>query len=754
MNIPETIAPLSCSDEDDNPPPPPPPRTKASSKSYRTTPTNNVTDKKSLPHTNTTSGRKQSRKRKRELPTMPASSEDSDDSDHTPPPSKKGLRSASASPRKAAAASQATPSPRKASSGHSTPSRRTPNSRHKHTPKSNLSESEDETDSPPLLPEKTDNNQKTKALMAMFGKKAAKGKGAGKGKGGKGKGGINFIVGETDDEESRRDKQKQQQQHHSNNTSATQHNIPPQTIKQEAPDSPAIHSPKHMSPAARGGGPRRGSAGTTVDQDLALSDEDDESCRQQQQQSAVCRQSPPIWRQDGRPSLVCSIPLSRVSRSFGDPRISSQSQKEPKGSRSRFSCDTYSENTLKCNNKVDRPLSHSERISAEASSRLEAASRDLPERPASARTIDSLSRDRRSSGGSLSWRNGSGGGSDHRKAQERTISQEKRQSSPGGYYEWEKRARLQEQDYHDESQSAADAVVVHHHPTSYMNGEGLMPPPRINGYVGGDARRIDDEVEIEEIQDDARKLKREADSEENMEIKCTKYLKAILLFCQSAMRSENDKELGNAVDIYKQTIKMIKCILKPFIPKRQAWPPKEQTDIRLLVMSLRAQSLLNLKMYKLNRHSLKDLQKQINEVLTKSNNGEENAQGGEHGHLSPTPSPAGSEGSNCSKSSGYTSSGERERPGLVSITKSTLENQFNIAAYLSQCHELWEQAELFLNKGNCEDFFRRLDEECGALTLHSDLSKLTKYTKTGLDTISQEYSSMHRSPLTQQHRNS
>jgi hypothetical protein len=155
-------------------------------------------------------------------------------------------------------------------------------------------------------------------------------------------------------------------------------------------------------------------------------------------------------------------------------------------------------------------------------------------------------------------------------------------------------------------------------------------------------------------------------------------------------------------------------------------------------------------MYKLNRHVLKDLQKQINEVLVKSNNDEETQQGGEHGgHFSPTPSPAGSEGSNCSKSSGYTSSGEKEM--TLSVPKATLQNQYNIASYLSQCHELWEQAELFLTKGNCEGFFRSLDSECGPLTLHSDLCKLTNYTKRGLDWISQEYSSLRPSP---QHRNS
>ena len=36
------------------------------------------------------------------------------------------------------------------------------------------------------------------------------------------------------------------------------------------------------------------------------------------------------------------------------------------------------------------------------------------------------------------------------------------------------------------------------------------------------------------------------------------------------------------------------------------------------------------------------------------------------------------------------------------VSKNTLQTQYNIASYLSQCHELWEQAELFLNKGNCE----------------------------------------------------
>ena len=43
-------------------------------------------------------------------------------------------------------------------------------------------------------------------------------------------------------------------------------------------------------------------------------------------------------------------------------------------------------------------------------------------------------------------------------------------------------------------------------------------------------------------------------------------------------------------------------------------------------MSLKAQSVLNLKMYKLKRYELKDLQKTINEVLSKAKKDEENHQ--------------------------------------------------------------------------------------------------------------------------------
>jgi hypothetical protein len=777
----------------------------------------------------------------------------------------------SSSPRKSGSGYRSPRKPGSGHSTPSSAGRRTPNSRSKPASQPALTESDDdEIDSPPpsaaqkVKSAGTGNVKKNQALFAMFGKKAKNAKkdgAAGKGKGGKGKGGIDFIVGESDEEERKRGSSLAATttttalssptatstitSSTSDHTLSSSSHIPPANIKVEpldtlppVPTSPVLEDEHHHGmPTAVGGGIRNSRTGDVVDQDLALSEEDDDLPppplhMQQQHHSGVGgsspltlvppnhlppssafrltlqRPAPPpqlvvARKSNGRPSLVCSIPLNRVSRSFGDPRRSSHSQHKDRrggelgwtpgsgGGAGEKSCDNnYGDNS----DGVGRS-SHSERI--DGSGRME-----LPERPASAR---SSSRERYGSGGggSSGWR----GGSEHRKAQERTISQfappddsdtmtggseRKRHiiggdgnSSPGyaagGSREWDKpaAARLHQGatshsgDIDDYSNHANAAVggggsggLPLQHSTSYgggAGGDGLMPPPR--HYINDNStRRMDavlppaavppvEESDIQSGMNEACNLKREADNEENVEAKCTKYLKAFLMFCHSAMRTEKEGDPHNAFNIYNQTLRMIKCVLKPIIPKRQAWPPKEPTDIRLLVMSLRAQSLLNLKMYKLNKHHLKDLQKQISEVLVKSDKDDETQQGGEHGgHLSPTPSPAGSEGSNCSKSSGYTSSGEKDGMTLL-VPKATLQNQYNIASYLSQCHELWEQAELFLNKGNCEAFFRSLDEECGPLTLHSDLCKLTNYTKRGLDWISQEYSSLQRSPVTQ-HRNS
>jgi len=270
----------------------------------------------------------------------------------------------------------------------------------------------------------------------------------------------------------------------------------------------------------------------------------------------------------------------------------------------------------------------------------------------------------------------------------------------------------------------------------------LMPPPKVYfSYFEKRQHEVYDDDQ-ENVEEEAKRLKHEADKETNMEAKCMKYLQSILMFSVSANRTELSGDQKNAFTMYNQTLKLVKCICRPLTKSNNLFN-RDNVDIRLVVMSLRAQSLLNLRLYKMRKHELKECQRSINDLLAKSSEDDP-----ESGHISPTPSPAGSEGSNCSKSSGYTSSGETRMPGIVtpptnppvclSIPKNVMQNQFNFCSYLSQCHELWEQADLFVNKGNVEEFFILLDQQCGPLTLHSSIKDLVHYTRQGLQYIEDE----------------
>ena len=166
----------------------------------------------------------------------------------------------------------------------------------------------------------------------------------------------------------------------------------------------------------------------------------------------------------------------------------------------------------------------------------------------------------------------------------------------------------------------------------------------------------------------------------------------------------------------------------------------------ILIYSLRCQSLLYLKLYKMRRHELKECQKIIYDHIQKAsvapvaahNQRPENSPNaaagaivvGGNNTISPTPSPAGSEGS---RSSGYTSSGEQGRgtvhtPPLaaaaaaaaqqqqqqaaggsqqqhqsqcLSVPQSVMQMQHQFCNYLSQCHELWEMADVYAHRGHC-----------------------------------------------------
>jgi len=74
----------------------------------------------------------------------------------------------------------------------------------------------------------------------------------------------------------------------------------------------------------------------------------------------------------------------------------------------------------------------------------------------------------------------------------------------------------------------------------------------------------------------------------------------------------------------------------------------------------------------------------------------------------------------------------------LSVPSQVMEKQYQFCSYLSQCHELWELADLYTYRGHCKDFIIRLDQTCGPLTLHSSLKELVRYTQEGLNFLSKE----------------
>ena len=136
-----------------------------------------------------------------------------------------------------------------------------------------------------------------------------------------------------------------------------------------------------------------------------------------------------------------------------------------------------------------------------------------------------------------------------------------------------------------------------------------------------------------------------------------------MMFSVCGSRTELMGDKTTAYNLYQQTLSIIKFVMKLTNPSRNS---SQDVDTRyatyrllesismfissLVVLSLRAQSLLNLKLYKMKRHELKDYQKTIQDVLA---NSEDEQAGAEHAQnrteQMSTPSPAGSEGSNASR---------------------------------------------------------------------------------------------------------
>ncbi|XP_037909358.1 AF4/FMR2 family member lilli isoform X3 [Hermetia illucens] len=287
---------------------------------------------------------------------------------------------------------------------------------------------------------------------------------------------------------------------------------------------------------------------------------------------------------------------------------------------------------------------------------------------------------------------------------------------------------------------AQNEVLEQLPPTNHDRlAEKYSPPPSIirlayKSYF----ERVDDDIRLDQEQTiylrEAKRLKHLADRESVHFNQVTLYLKAVLYFLLSAAGMEQDDRIPSAFTIYKDTLSLIK-----FISSKFTHPPLQAIDNtnKVAILSLRCQSLISLKLYQLKRTESKEAQKTINQYFAK---GSTEIVNGNTPSISP--SSVSSLGSGSNTPPLHMVPAQVRYPAHHFQKYPTDTYPFEVHAafqrqtlaynYISSAHELWEQADNLVKKGNHMGFFIELDRIGGPLTLHSSIFDLFKYVQRGL----------------------
>ncbi|KAL1110440.1 hypothetical protein AAG570_007971 [Ranatra chinensis] len=305
--------------------------------------------------------------------------------------------------------------------------------------------------------------------------------------------------------------------------------------------------------------------------------------------------------------------------------------------------------------------------------------------------------------------------------------------------------------------SLTDAPATNHEREKDKDKEEKRKDYKTNrvyySYFEHPEEELSDNDDKDQYLSEAKRLKNGADREKDHTAQGMQYLEAVMYFLLTGNHMEHEMA---AQTMYKESLDLIKNISWKF-RSQQNVSSQGNIDSKLAVLSLRCQSLIHFKLFKMRRSDVKECEKLINEYTQKTNppatvdqcGGSVVGQGqGTPSPLSPTPSPAGSVGSVGSQSSGY-SSGELRAPTVnppvhgqapqqppcialpFPIYNALVKQNQNYASLYSS-YELWEHADSLVYKGKHKDFFIELDRSCGPLTLHSSLKDLVRYVRVGI----------------------
>ncbi|XP_018301477.1 AF4/FMR2 family member 4 isoform X3 [Mycetomoellerius zeteki] len=307
-------------------------------------------------------------------------------------------------------------------------------------------------------------------------------------------------------------------------------------------------------------------------------------------------------------------------------------------------------------------------------------------------------------------------------------------------------------------------------PTNHERDEkpdtSLLPPPPLP------AQRVyysyfDPQNEILEDQDrdhdqyltEAKRLKHNADEENDLTAQGMMYLEAALYFLLTGDAMESDSVTEKAsYTMYKDTLSLIKYISSKFKSQTNN-SPENSIHTKLAILSLWCQSRLYSKLYNMRKQEMKEVQKIVNDFNQKQSAAQTTpaqAEGQGTPSLSPTPSPAGSVGSVGSQSSsGYSSGGQhptqqppaQQPPAQQPSAQQPVNNQpisvplqvFNAmikqnqySGLLMNGHDLWDQAIKQARQEENRSFFIDLDRRLGPLTSYSSLRELVRYVQAGI----------------------
>lgn len=288
-------------------------------------------------------------------------------------------------------------------------------------------------------------------------------------------------------------------------------------------------------------------------------------------------------------------------------------------------------------------------------------------------------------------------------------------------------------------------------PTNHERDEkqdtSLLPPPPLP------AQRVyysyfDPQNEILEDQDrdhdqyltEAKRLKHNADEENELTAQGMMYLEAALYFLLTGDAMESDPVTEKAsYTMYKDTLSLIKYISSKFKSQSNN-TPENSIHTKLAILSLWCQSRLYSKLYNLRKQEVKEVQKIVNDFNQKQPAQTTPVQPEGQGtpSLSPTPSPAGSVGSVGSQSSsGYSSGGQHPATSgqYVSVplhVYNAMMKQNQYSGLLTNGHDLWDQAIKQAKQEEHKNFFIDLDRRLGPLTSYSSLRELVRYVQAGI----------------------